>query len=71
MNLTTKEIIVGAVSIMVASASGWAVTSTIANSSDIATIKATNELQTKNHDERYQRIEDSLRRIEDRLERRP
>ena len=67
-----KEVMIGAASMMVSGASGWAVTSTMSNATELATLKAVQEVQTKNNDERYQRIEEfmkDMRESQSRLER--
>lgn len=58
-----KELLYGTLSLVLVGGSGWAVTSTISNATEIATLKAKNELKTKTDDERYSEIKDMLKEL--------
>ena len=64
-----KEAMIGAASVMISGASGWAVTSTMSNSTELATLKAVQEVQTKNNDERYARIEAMMKEVREGIQR--
>lgn len=69
MNALWRNTLVGIGSALTIGGVGWFATAVVANSSEIATMKAVHDIQYKNIDESLREMKDSQQRLENKFDR--